>query len=279
LLEGTALVTARPDAEGSRAERVSEKHGDRRYRAPTLEMGLDILERLAAGGGPVTQTGRFNRLSRSQNELLRVVKTLELRGYIERDAASSGYQLSDRSFLLAKWRPPARTLIEIALPVMRRLALSLEQSCHLALHSQGEVAIVARMESSEQFGLSKHVGYRRSLLDDPCGALLYAFQPPEVRRRWEKLFDPSVGEEELGRFRARADAICGRTFDLTPNLLVADVIDISAPIMRGGAAAAALTVPFLRKQRQSLTPQEAAVRVRDAAERISVQLVVGHEGV
>jgi DNA-binding IclR family transcriptional regulator len=267
---------ASPDTEGPTADRVpEEKSEDRRYRAPALEKGLDILELLAAGGEPVTQTGMFNRLSRSQNELLRMVQALEFRGYIERDAPNDGYRLGDRLFSLAMRQPRVHALIETALPVMRQLARSLGQSSHLMLHSQGEVVVVARMESSDRNGFSLGVGYRQPLLHDTSGALLYAFQPPDVRQRWEALLDPPAGEGELERFRAHADAIRERVVDLSPNRFVAGVTDISAPIMRGGAAAAALTLPFLEKLQQSLTPWEAAARVRDAAERISDRLVVG----
>lgn len=245
---------------------------DRRYRAPALEKGLDILELLAAERGPVTRKELFDRLGRSRGELSRMVQALEFRGYIERDVAKDGYRLSDRLFSMDRPQPCTHSLIETALPVMRQLALSIGQSCHLVRHSRGEVVVAARMESDEQLGLSLCVGYRRPLLHDASGALLYAFQPPEVRQLWDKLLDPSAGEEELRRFRIHADAARERMVDLTPNRSIADVTDISAPILHEGAAAAALTVPFLETLRRSPTSREAAALVRGAAERISGQL-------
>jgi DNA-binding IclR family transcriptional regulator len=53
------------------------------------------------------------------------------------------------------------------------------------------------------------------------------------------------------------------------------VTDISAPVMRGGAAAAALTVPYLKKLQPAVSRSETAQLVRQAAERISAQLVEG----
>ena len=128
------MTAVPPDVEGSIADRMSdEKCEDGRYRAPALEKGLDILELLAAERGPVTRKEIFNRLGRSRGELSRMVHALEFRGYIERDAVSDGYRLSDRSLLMDRPQPCTRTLIETALPVMRQLALSLGQSCHLVL--------------------------------------------------------------------------------------------------------------------------------------------------
>jgi DNA-binding IclR family transcriptional regulator len=248
---------------------------DSRYRAPALEKGIDILELLATEARPMTLTAIVNRLERSHGELFRMVQVLEFRGYIEQDSSNEGYRLTDRLFSLGMQQPRTRNLIEAALPVMRQLAASVGQSCHLALHTQGEMVVVARMESSEQLGFSVRVGYRRPLVQAASGLVLYAFQPEDVRLRWENLLDPQLSDEELVAFRAHADEIRERQVELTPSKFVAGVTDISAPVMRGGMAAAALTVPYLKKLQPSVSPKETGELVRLAAEQISEQLVEG----
>jgi len=248
---------------------------DRRYKAPALEKGLDVLELLATTSSAMTLTQIVHQLDRSHGELFRMVQVLEYRGYIEQDPANDGYRLTDRLFSLGMQQPRTRNLIEIALPVMRHLALEVGQSCHLALHSRGEMVVVARMESSEQVGFSVRVGYRRPLVQAASGAVLYAFQPEDIRRRWEKLLDPPLSDDELAEFRAHADGVRQRLVELTPSRFVAGVTDISAPVMRGGMAAAALTVPYLKKLQPSLSPRETSVLVRQAADKISDQLVEG----
>jgi DNA-binding IclR family transcriptional regulator len=248
---------------------------DSRYRAPALEKGIDILELLATQSRPMTLTQIVNRLERSHGELFRMVQVLEYRGYIEQDPANDGYRLTDRLFSLGMQQPRTRNLIELALPVMRQLALEGGQSCHLALHSRGEMVVVARMESPEQVGFSVRVGYRRPLVQTASGAVLYAFQPEDIRRRWEKLLDPPLSDKELAEFRVHAEAVRERHVELTPSRFVAGVTDISAPVMRGGMAAAALTVPYLKKLQPALSARETSVLVRQAADRISGQLVEG----
>lgn len=258
-------------------ERIDgEAEGDgRRYRAPALEKGLDILELLASVEEPLTLTQIVTRLGRSHGELFRMVQVLEFRGYLEQDPANDGYRLTDRLFSLGMQQPRTRNLIELALPVMRRLAQEIGQSCHLALHTQGEMVVVARMESSEQLGFSVRVGYRKPLMQAASGAVLYAFQPDDVRRRWEALLRPKPGAAALQAFRDHADEVRQRHVELTPSQFVAGVTDISAPVMRGGAAAAALTMPYLEKLKAAVSREEAARAVREAAERISEQLVEG----
>ena len=246
---------------------------DRRYKAPALEKGLDILELLATTSTPMTLTAIVNELGRSHGELFRMVQVLEFRGYIEQDSSADGYLLTDRLFSLGMQRPKTHSLVEVSLPVMRQLSQDLGQSCHLALHTLGEMVVVARMESSEQLGFSVRVGYRRPLVKAASGAVLYAFQPEDVRHRWESLLNPSLSGEELTDWRTHADEIRKRRVELTPSRFVAGVTDISAPVMRGGVAAAALTVPFLEKLGPQMSQEEAAERVLEAATRISNQLL------
>jgi DNA-binding IclR family transcriptional regulator len=252
---------------------MNDEEGDRRYKAPALEKGLDILELLATTSSPMTLTAIVNDLDRSHGELFRMVQVLEFRGYIEQDPAADGYLLTDRLFSLGIQRPKTHSLIEVALPVMRQLAQSIDQSCHLALHSLGDMVVVARMESSEQLGFSVRVGYRRPLVRSASGAVLYAFQPEDVRRRWEKLLNPPLDEKALAAWRAHADEIRQREVELTPSQFVAGVTDISAPVMRGGVAAAALTVPFLEKLGPQVGQKEAARRVCEAALKIAEKLI------
>jgi len=100
---------------------MNDEEGDRRYKAPALEKGLDILELLATTSSPMTLTAIVNDLDRSHGELFRMVQVLEFRGYIEQDPAADGYLLTDRLFSLGIQRPKTHSLIEVALPVMRQL--------------------------------------------------------------------------------------------------------------------------------------------------------------
>ncbi len=257
------------------AKKDDEAGAPQRYRAPALDKGLDILELLASEPLPMTLTAIVNRLERSHGELFRMVQVLEYRGYIEQDRASDGYRLTDQLFSLGMQQPRIQNLVEIALPIMRQLTIEVEQSCHLAVHARGQMAVIARMESSEQLGFSVRVGYRRALHESASGAVLYAFQPPDIQERWERLLDPPLPKAALEAFRVHTRAIAKRQVELTPSRFVAGITDISAPVMRGGAAAAALTVPYIRKVLPSATPDETATAVRAAANRISTQLTEG----
>lgn len=254
-----------------------EEEDGRRYKAPALEKGLDILELLANASDPMPFAAIADTLDRSRGELHRMVQVLQFRGYIEQDSGSEGYSLTDRLFSLGMRQPRTRNLVELALPVMRELVTESGESCHLAFHSRGEMVVVARVESGEQLGFSVRVGYRRPLPSTASGRVLYAFQSEAVRHRWEALFDPPLAEEALAAFRRDADAARAAGIVRVASPLIAGVTDLSAPILRGAFAAAALTVPCLERRQPLHSADDVAAMVLRAAGRIAGQLVQGDE--
>src|SRR5688500_7536569 len=81
---------------------------DRRYRAPALEKGLDVLELLAARSEPMSMMQISTELDRSVSELFRMVQVLEFRGFVQMAESGSGYVLTDRLFALGMTRAPAK---------------------------------------------------------------------------------------------------------------------------------------------------------------------------
>jgi DNA-binding IclR family transcriptional regulator len=244
-----------------------------RYHAPALEKGLDILELLARESEPLTVPGIVQKLGRSTGELFRMIQVLQHRGYVEQAPGNEGYRLTGKLFALGMDQPTVRNLVEIALPHMRRLSLDIGQSCHLAFHSQGQIVVVARMESSELIGFSVRIGYRRPLITTVSGAVLYAFQPDAIRVRWEEMFRPRLSKEDLGAFRLRANRILKKGYEQKPSEYVPGVIDTSAPIVRNGIAAAALTVPFLESTALARSHKESVAYIVRAAAAISSELL------
>ncbi|ABD26870.1 transcriptional regulator, IclR family [Novosphingobium aromaticivorans DSM 12444] len=232
-----------PENDGDAA---GEGRGAGKYRAPALEKGLDVIALLVDVGHPLTMTEICQRLGRSQGEMFRMVQVLQARGFVEQDRATDGYYLTDLLFTMAMRQPPTQSLVEVALPRMRALAMEIGQSCHLVFHSRGEIVVVARMESNEQIGFSVRIGHRLPLQQSVSGTVLFGFQPEDMRRMWLDLLPKNADPEEVAAFVERADAAREKGYARAASSFVSGISDISAPIMRGDRAAAALTVPFIR---------------------------------
>jgi DNA-binding IclR family transcriptional regulator len=246
---------------------------ERRYRAPALEKGLDVLELLASHGAPMTPSQISAALDRSMSELFRMIQVLEYKGYIVPAETGEGYELSNKLFTLGMARAPIRSLLEAALPLMRELSRAVRQSCHLAVASNEQMVVVARVENEGYLGFSVRPGYRRSLVEATSGGVLFAFQPPEVRKTWAaNLKATGTPGRVLNEFILRTDAIRARGYEVAHSDFVRGVTDLSAPVMGANGAIAALTIPFVESFPPPATMEATIDLLRAAAERLTANL-------
>lgn len=239
---------------------------ERKYTAPALEKGLDILDLLAQHGQAMTLSQISVALGRSVGELFRMIHVLEFKGFIEATPSGDGYQLTNRLFTLGMARAPVKNLLEAALPPMRDLAADAEQSCHLAIVSRDEIVVVARIENPGYFGYSVRTGHRRPIVEATSGMVLYAFQPEAVQKRWHGEIFSGVDQTVRDRFLADAALVAKQGYWRAESDLTPGVVDISAPVVVDGAATAALTMPYMaRKGARSV---ETAIELLRATARL-----------
>ena len=244
---------------------------DRKYRAPALEKGLDVLELLASHGTAMTPSQISLALGRSLSELFRMIQVLEFKGYISPSLSGDGYELTNKLFTLGMSRAPVKSLVEAALPRMRELAVLINQSCHLAMPSEDQIVIVARVEGPGYYGYSVRTGHRRKIIEATSGRVLYAFQPPEVKAVWDKFIFEGFDEERRKIFLEGAAQVKERGYRHADSDLALGVTDVSAPVIVGNAAVAALTVPYMRQGRAK-TVEETIRCVLDSAKQISLEM-------
>ena len=79
------------------------------------------------------QLGRLaelaHRIDRSVSEIFRMAVTLQRRGYVQVDE-NDRYTLTLKMFELAHRQQPLKSLVSVALPLLRELASRARQSCH-----------------------------------------------------------------------------------------------------------------------------------------------------
>lgn len=244
-----------------------------RYRAPALEKGLDVIELLAAEKSPLNLSAISQRLGRSSGELFRMLQVLEFKGFIALAENGIGYTLTNKLFALAMAQAPMRTLVEAALPVMRRLAHDIGQSCHIAVASEDQIVVVTRIERPGDLGFSVRIGYRRDITRATSGLVLFAYQNDETRRGW--LRRCRLKGEAADDFVARANVVRERGHHEAASDFVRGIVDLSAPILRDGVAIAALTIPFVHSNPLVMEMSRAAEFVRASAGQISREIAHG----
>lgn len=244
--------------------------GKARYQAPALSKGLEILELLAASSDPLIMSDISVALGRSVSEIFRMLQVLEEHGYIAR--AEEGYRLTNRLFALGMNQPPIRDLASTALPVMQDLARRAGQSCHLAVASGAEMVVIIAIEAPGLSGFAVRVGYKRPLHRSNSGRILLAFQSPDARAAMLadiRATDEAMDEADL---IARLDAAVAAGGAISPSPMLTGITDLSAPILVGGVARAALTMPFVDGAANRMTLEDCGQQVRDAADAIGTAM-------
>jgi DNA-binding IclR family transcriptional regulator len=244
-----------------------------RYRAPALEKGLDVIELLAAEKSPLNLSAISQRLGRSSGELFRMLQVLEFKGFITTAENGSGYVLTNKLFALAMAQAPVRSLVETALPIMRKLTAEIGQSCHIAVASEDQIVVITRIERPGDLGFSVRIGYRREITNATSGLVLFAYQDEETRKAWLKRC--KLKGEAARDFVERADAVRARGHHEAASHFVRGIVDLSAPILRGDTAVAALTIPFAYSNPLVMEMAQTVELLRHAARQISNDIVHG----
>ncbi len=245
----------------------------RKYRAPALEKGLDVLELLAAERAPLNLSAISERLGRSASELFRMLQVLEYKRFVTQAENGEGYVLTNKLFMLGMTQAPVRSLLEVALPIMRRLSEAISQSCHIAVPSENQIVVVARIERPGDLGFSVRIGYRRDIAQATSGMVLFAHQNEDTRRLWLKRC--GLRGVAATEFIAQANAVRDRGYHQAASHFVQGIFDLSAPILSGETAIAALTSPFVHSIPLAVSEERAIEFIREAAAGISRALSPG----
>src|SRR6185295_8890583 len=126
---------------------------------------------------------------------------------------------------------------------MRKLSHEIGQSCHIAVASEDQIVVITRIERPGDLGFSVRIGYRREIARATSGLVLFAYQNDDVRRAWLKRC--RLKGEAADSFVERANVVRERGHHEADSDFVRGIVDLSAPILRGETAVAALTCPFV----------------------------------
>ena len=245
----------------------------RKYSAPALEKGLDILELLSTQSEGISQAQVAQMLNRSSGVLFRMLDCLERRGYIRRDPSDDLYRLTSRLYELAHRHPPTNRLLEIALPVMRQFAESVSQSCHIGVYHEGDILIVGEICQPGFIGFSVQPGARVPLHEAASGLVLLAHQSEETRQDWLDAVPEPLSGAKIKKLMARLKEVREQGYIQQESHVIQGVTDIACPVTGpSGDAFATLTVPCMLRRQQEVPLTRVRERLAKTAAIISKEL-------
>jgi DNA-binding IclR family transcriptional regulator len=248
---------------------VSIEDADR-YRAPALDKGLDILELLAATEEGLSQTEISKALTRTPNEIYRMLDRLTRRQYVVRTNADR-YELTLKLFTLAHQHAPIRRLVPLAMPELRHFARVAQQACHLAIYDRGNVVVIAQVDSPGYWGFSIRTGSHIGLFNTGSGHVLLAFASPRDRALMIEEHCLMPHETVPPDVEDRLATVQAQGYEMMRSQQTAGVLNLSSPIFGpNGTVVAALTCPYLERLDTSFAPDahQALHLLRAASSRI-----------
>ncbi|MDN4503449.1 IclR family transcriptional regulator [Alteromonadaceae bacterium BrNp21-10] len=245
---------------------------EKKYTAPALEKGLDIIELLANEGEGLKLKDIAVRLNKSVSEIFRMVSVLERRQYLTFDTDGDRYSLSLRLFEIAHQHVPIQKLVKAASIEMEKLAKTIDQSCHLTICSNNQAMVVVQKDSPMDKLITIRLGATAPLLNSCSGHIFIAFSAPEVQQQLIANLEDQVPPAEVENI---ISIIQNQGYERMLSKQIQGVEDIGFPIYNyDKQLVACLVIPYLHYigDLNSVNINTAIKEIQQTASRISQKL-------
>jgi DNA-binding IclR family transcriptional regulator len=158
-----------------------ERERDDKYFSKVIGKALDLISILRASGTPLSLNELTCRLDLAKSSVFRILHTLEVAEYVDRDAAG-------RYVLAPELRPwgagQVRTrLVQLALPRIKELNREFGETVSVAMRFDNRLEVIATVESSQLIRMGNTVGRILPPHASALGKAITANQTDDVRER------------------------------------------------------------------------------------------------
>ena len=223
-------------------------------KAPALEKGLIILEKLVLENEPLTLTQIAKRCELSVSEIQRMVHVLHQRGYLQRNE-SGAYTLGMKCYELGRIRYPFRHLQVISEPILANLADKIGHSVHLSVEDRGQALVLTELLGSGFGAVSVKADTRLPLSECLSGRILLMNYAGRAR------------QADIGKIKKQ-------NYLSVPSHIYDGVRDIGVPMRRIGSDAviAVIACCCLKMKDSPIDDESIAAAMHEAADEIVQKL-------
>jgi DNA-binding IclR family transcriptional regulator len=176
------MVAESRNAESRTAESRNADVGVKRSdEVGVLVKAIDILDCLAADA-PCAVTHICEVTGVTKPAAYRILKTLDLAGYVVRDEERREYALGPALYGLSRTARNSTDLVRIALPVMQRLNEELGETINLGVVSHGQVVYLDTIESSQRLRSTVQLALRDRVHTTALGKAILAAMPEDAAK-------------------------------------------------------------------------------------------------
>jgi DNA-binding IclR family transcriptional regulator len=148
------------------------------YIAPPVQRAVRLIRHIAEGHAVLNMSETARALKINRTTLLRLLHTLEAEGFVERGPNGSGFQVGLSFLELGARALFSQDLVQVAVPVLTRLAETVQLSAHLGVLDGTDVLYLVRRTPNTPLASNIRVGSRLPAHATTMGRMLLAFMAP-----------------------------------------------------------------------------------------------------
>jgi DNA-binding IclR family transcriptional regulator len=196
-------------------EKTRKRRGSSSYIAPPVQRAVRLIRHVAEGNPVLNMSETAKLLKINRTTLLRLLHTLEAEGFVERRPGGAGYQMGLSFLELGARVLFSQDLVQVAMPVLTRLAEELQLSAHLGVLDGSDVLYLVRRTPDTPLASNIRVGSRLPAHATTMGRMILAFMPSvEIERLYAgkqlaRFSDYTATTLQALRDRVAADRIAG----------------------------------------------------------------------
>jgi DNA-binding IclR family transcriptional regulator len=246
--------------------------------ATAVERALNILESVSQRREGLTNSEISRKLAIPKSSASYILRTLEKRGYLRRDAGTGRYKLGLKILSLGGDAQSNLDIAETALPFMRSLVERVHLTSHLAVLDQGEAVYIEKVEAPGFFKVNTWVGRRMFLHSTSVGKALLAWLPKQeteaiVRQQGMKKRTPKT-ITTVSRLLADLELVREQGYAVDDEENSTGARCLGAPIIDGlGNVTAVLGVSGTLTQVDEENLPKIVEALKETARRVSRQLM------
>jgi len=242
-----------------------------------VERALTILEAAAQAPEGLSNAEFSRQLEIPKSSASYILRTLESRGYLARDAETGKYRVGLKILSLSRGALGGRDVRGVALPIMRRLTHETGLTCHLAVLDGADAVYIEKVEPEGFIRMDTWVGRRMKVHATSVGKAIVAHIPQEQleeivhKSGMEKRTSKTITTlprllKELEKVRAQGYAVDDEENNLGARCVAAPVFD------ERGAIEASLGLSGTTQQVSAQTMPRILEALKSAARHISMGL-------
>ena len=222
--EGDASSEARPESGG----------------VPAIDRALNVLECLSQSrkGYSVSELSRRLNLPKSSVHL--ILRTLERRGYLQKQSAGGRYRFGMKLIALSRSALDGVELRDEARAALAALAQRTALTVHMGVLERSEIVIIERIDSASPIRVVSWIGRRMDLNSTAVGKALIAHlpeaefeaqvRPSQLARHNDRtIASMATLRKELDRVRQLGYSVCDEEDEIGVRCVGAPILDARQP--------------------------------------------------